>query len=131
MIVGSPFGTAAVITSVVATYITLYDGVTSLRHIDTGTHMLAGMMNNDASWTGLGIHPYVQLRDGGGTRQHECNRDDKTGCDTPQVFHEHTPLLVFSGTSITMLVEALTLTRLRKATPTEMAHRVERIVSSR
>ncbi len=61
VIVGSSFGTAAVITTVVATYITLYDGMTSLRHIDTGTHMFAGMMNNDASWTGLGIHPYLHL----------------------------------------------------------------------
>ncbi|HEX7572687.1 MAG TPA: hypothetical protein VF514_06300 [Bacteroidota bacterium] len=52
-ILGASFGTAAVTT--------LYDDVTSLRHMDTGTHMLAGMMNNDVPWTGLGIHPYVQL----------------------------------------------------------------------
>jgi hypothetical protein len=56
-ILGASFGTATVI----APFITLYNGVTSLWHIDTGTHMLAGMMNNDASWTGLGIHPYIQL----------------------------------------------------------------------
>jgi hypothetical protein len=55
MILGASFGTAAIIMP--------YNDRMSLGYIDTGAYlaMIAGMMNHDVSWTGLCIHPYVQL----------------------------------------------------------------------
>jgi len=55
MILGASFGTAAIIMP--------YNDRMSLGYIGTGAYlaMIAGMMNHDVSWTGLCIHPYVQL----------------------------------------------------------------------
>jgi hypothetical protein len=57
----TPFRTTLVIMAVIMAVVSPFHGRMPFLRADTDADMLAGMVNHDVSWTGIGIYPYVQL----------------------------------------------------------------------